>query len=140
MAKLHGRFGSLFISDDAGATFVEFEEAMDIDADNNLDEIETTTKNSGDVREYIRGRRDLTFGVTALWNETDPGQIKVRASFYGGPNVLTRFRLQDGTGFLEWLDLESFITAYAPGAPNDDASTLDVTFRVTGQHTPSAQP
>lgn len=140
MAKIHGRFGSFFVSDDSGSTYTLLGGVMDIDPDGNLDEVETTTKDSGPVREYIKGRRDLAFTVSALWDETDPGQIKAKSAYYGDTNLFVRFRLQTGSALQEWLDLDTFITTYSPGSPNDDASTLDLSFRVTGAHTPTAQP
>lgn len=140
MTKIHGRLGSFFVSDDAGVTYVKVAGVQDIDPDGNLDEIETTCKDSGAVREYIRGRRDLTFGVTGLWEEDDPGQIKVKDAWYNDTDLLVRFRMQDGVGKLEWLDLQTLLTNWSPGSPNDDASPLAMTLRVTGAHTPTPQP
>jgi hypothetical protein len=140
MSKVHGRFGRLAVSDDAGATYVDLGEIISIDPGGALDEVETTTHQSGPVREYLKGRRDLSFDVAAFWNQDDPGQLIVKTAYYGDTNLFLRLRDEEGSGRDEWLDLDAFSTNFSKGSPNDDAATLDITFRVTGVHSPSAQP
>ncbi len=138
--KVHGRFGSLEVSDDGGANYTRVGGLEEIDPDGNLDEVECTNKDSGKVREYLHGRRDLTVAANGFWDNTDPGQQLVKDAFYDLTNLLLRFRMEDLEGADEWLDVDSIVTNYAPGSPNDDATTLAMSFRVTGEHTPTPQP
>ncbi len=140
MSKVHGRFGSLLVSDDGGSTYIRVGGLEEIDPDGNLDEVECTNKDSGKVREYLAGRRDLVVSANGFWDGTDPGQLIVKTAFYDISNLLLQFRMEDLTGADEWLDVDSIVTNYAPGSPNDDATTLALSFRVTGEHIPTAQP
>lgn len=137
--NIHGRLGRLAVSTDGGGTYTDVNSIEDANANGTLDEVETTTHDDGTQRTYIKGKRDLTIDLSLLFDEDDPGQNVLTDSYFGDVNFLSRFRMEEGAGNEEFLDLDSFITSYAEGSPNEDAATLAITVRVSGSHSPTPQ-
>lgn len=140
MSKIQGRLGRVAISDDGGSIYVDINGIQEATLNGALDEIETTSHDTGTVRTYLQGRRDATIDLSMFWDEADPGQDKVSAAFFGQTVPKLRFRMEEATGLDEFLDVDAFVTSYTEGSPNDDAATLDVSFRITGAFSPAAQP
>lgn len=139
MARIQGRLGRVAVSDDGGASYVDVGCIQDATLNGSLDEIEVTCHESGTVREYLQGRRDATLDLTIWWDEDDPGQDKISAAYFGDSTLKVRFRMEEAAGKDEII-ADAFVTSYTENSPNDDAASLDVSMRITGAFSPSAQP
>ncbi len=139
MSKIQGRLGTLDVSSDGGATWVPVLGAQDISFTGNADELDVSAHDSGIFREYLQGRIDASIDFALWWDEDDPGQGIIKQSYFGALRFDVRFRMQVGSGKDEYK-AKCWVTSFSPSSPNDDAASVDVTLRVTGNFTNTSQP
>lgn len=138
MAKIAGRLGRVAVSNDGGVTFFEVNGITDQTLNAAAAEINVTSHDSGQFEEFIQGRKDATLDLSLLWDEGDVGQGIIKTAFFSATQIRVRFRMQEGVGFAEFTQ-QAIVTSFAPASPNDDASTVDATLRISGSYTLNPQ-
>lgn len=138
MAKIAGLNGRFYVSSDGGSNYTLFGSATDVSLSGSQDTYDTTTKDSSLYKEAIAGRKSATLDVSCFWDEADAGQDIVRTAFFAGTNVYVKFYLRTASGAVQYIS-DSIITSYAPSSPNDDVSTMDISFQLTGSFAESTQ-
>ena|SRR3990167_4772237 len=124
MAKVAGRVQALQYNATAIGAIV------DCSFSGEIEELDSTTHDSGAFREYLAGRMSGTLDVTMKWDQSDTAQSQMADdAFVPGTSRALDFRMETtghkytGTGF---------ITNWSPSAPNDDVAEVSCTIRFTG--------
>ena len=132
MAKVHGRL----------QTFSWNSVAVNgiVDGGLNLErpEIDVTTHDTGDAREFIQGRLAGTIDLTLRWDEADSGQGGMQADFFTGTSRAIYFRMGTGAGLHSFTGT-GIVTSWSVKGPNDDASEVSATVRYSGAIVEGAQ-
>jgi len=132
MSAIPGRVGRVNVSFDNGATYLSAGGLVDATLNGNVDELETTTHDSGGAREYIPNFHDETLDMTMRWDEEDPGQAGLINSTFPTPTTFkVRFVMQVSSGKRRF-DADAFITSFTPSQPLDDTAGFDLTLRLSG--------
>ena len=139
MARIAGRLGRIAVSSDGGSTFVILGCLIDGTLNGSNEELDVTCHEDGQFKDFISGRKDATIDASLHWDEADAGQVKVKDAFFADSILRVRFRMQEATGLQEY-EANSIVTNFSPTSPNDDVADVDVTFRLKGDFTPTAQP
>lgn len=132
MAKIHGRLQSFQWNAVAVAGIV--------DGSLNLErpEVDSTTHDTGDTREFLQGRLAGTVDLSLKWDEADAAQSAMQTDFFAGTSRAIKFRMQTA-GSAHSIDGTGLITSWAPSGPNDDAGEVSVSIRYSGTITENAQ-
>lgn len=138
MAKIAGLNGRFYVSSDGGSNYTLFGGATDVSLSGSQDAYDVTSKDSSLYKEYLAGRKTATLDVSCFWDEADAGQDIVRTAFFAGTNVYVRFYLTTASGAVKY-ESNAIITSYAPSSPNDDVSTMDISFQLTGSFAEGTQ-
>ena len=139
MAAIAGRVGRVQVSFDNGATYLNLGGLVDATLNGNVDELETTTHDSGGARSYISNFHDETMDCTMRWDETDAGQSGLLRTVFPSPTEFkVKYRMEVASGKVEFL-ADAFVTSYSPAMPLDDTASFDISMRLSGT-TQSVQP
>lgn len=129
--RIPGRLAKLDVSPDNGATFENFGGIVDITMNLNVDELETTTHDDGGARTYLPNFHDVTYDVSARWQDGDPGQEIVMVAVFAKTVFSHRFFMEIASG-RKRFDGSTFATSYSPSGPLDDTGQIDVSLRASG--------
>ena len=139
-ASVVGRVNRIAVSDDGGTIYSDLGCLQDASLSAEKDQIDSTCKNDGQYRQFLDGHLAATIDFTLAYDETDPGQTKAAASFYGGADVDIRFRMTTGAGLEEIVDVKASVSSWTLDAPLEGLATVSGTFQLKGDFSPSAQP
>jgi len=103
---------------------------MDATININIDELETTSKDSDGHREYLPNHDDATIDGSLRWLEGDPGQEIMLMQGINKVVLGYRFRLQNVPGRKLFV-AAGFFTSFNPTAPLDDTADADFTIRLS---------
>ena len=125
MAKIHGRLSNFSWN----ATAIN----GIVDASLNLErpEIDVTTHDTGDARQYISGRLAGTVDLTMKWDEADAGQSSMQADLITGTQRAIFFRMETASTKHSFTGTGQ-ITSWSPSGPNDDSGEASVNIRYSG--------
>lgn len=127
-AAIPGRLARWEVSADAGVTYENFGGIVDITMNLSVDELETTTHDSAGNREFIPNFADVTFDVSARWQDSDPGQEIVIVAVFAKTSFPFRFFMEVAPQ-RKRFDGSAFATSYSPSGPLDDTGSLDISVR-----------
>jgi predicted secreted protein len=132
MAKIHGRLSNFSWN----ATAVN----GIVDTSLNLErpEIDVTTHDTGDFREFISGRLAGTVDLTMKWDEADAGQGAMQTDLIAGTQRAIFFRMETASGKHSFTGTGQ-ITSWTPSGPNDDAGEVSANVRFSGNITEATQ-
>lgn len=139
MAVFQGRLGRIYVSDDGGSTFTLLGCVVDATLNASQEEIDSTCHEDNQFRAYITGRKEATIDATVNADKADTGQQIVAAAYDGGTELIVRWRMLEQST-LPQRQTTAIITSFAEATPNDDMATIDITFRLTGDFSETAQP
>lgn len=125
-----GRLSLLEVSQDSGVTYHRVGGNIDATLNINVDELETTSKDSDGHREYIPNHDDVAIDGSMRWLEGDPGQEIMLMQGINKTILSYRFRLQNAPGRKLFV-AAGFFTNFSPTAPLDDTSDADFTIRLS---------
>lgn len=134
MSKIVGRIGAVQISTNGGSSYTLINGLIDATLNGDAAEIKQTSHDDGAYETYLVGRKSWTLDLKFHYDEADAGQIALTNQYFNGTTALYQFYLQSGAGF-KIATGTAFVTKHVDGSPNDDAASLDVTLRITGQLT-----
>ncbi len=83
---------------------------------------------TGNFAEVDGGFSDVTFDVSARWQDGDPGQEIVLVAVFAKTSFLIRFFMEIAPQ-RKRFDGTAFATSYSPSGPLDDTGALDVSLR-----------
>jgi hypothetical protein len=127
-----GRIGAIYVDTDSSISgALEIGKITDATFTMNKDMIDATTKDSGDYRSYKDGFKDATIEVSALWDETDAGQLLVRAAYFADSDLYAWFRVEDTTGEADF-PAQVLVSNMTIGDPMEGMASVDFTLQVTG--------
>ena len=137
--NIAGRISKVAIDDGGG--FVDIGGLMDATLNGAIAELDSTSKDDGQYRTFIVGHRDATLDLSLHWEEDDAGQIKLKENAFAATtaSAIFRFRMEEATGKQEF-SVTGFVTGFNPTSPLDEVADLDVTVRLSGDFSPTAQP
>ncbi len=130
MTSIAGHLSKIVISDDGGATWINLGGIIDMTLNLNIDELETTTHDSGGARSYIPNHHDATVDGTLRWDEDDLGQASVLEAVFDKTSFLVQLTMQTQLG-KKRFDASAFATNCSPGGPLDDTAGLALTLRLS---------
>lgn len=125
-----GRLQRILVSDDGGGIFVNLGGIVDATLNLNIDELEVTSHDDNGARVYIPNHHDATVDGTLRWDEDDSGQGKILDAVFDKSVFEIEFYMEVTAGRV-YFTADAFATSFAPGAPLDDAATLDLTLRLS---------
>jgi hypothetical protein len=138
MAKIEGRLQTMAV--DNGGGFVNINGIVDGSFTLEVEELDSTTHDSGAFRSFLGGRGMATVELTLRYDEADPGQLSLATAAIGQLDTYGwRFRQQVGGGFKQWTSTSGMVTSYNPSGPNDDLAELSVSIRMSGTITDTTQ-
>ena len=138
MAKIEGRLQTLQV--DNGGGFVTINGLIDGSFTLTVEELETTTHDSGAFKSFLGGRGSGEISASLRWDEADAGQLSLATAAIGQLDTYGwRFRMETASGKKQWTATAGLVTSYNPTGPNDDISGLDVTIRLSGTITDTNQ-
>jgi hypothetical protein len=139
MAKLTGKSCSFLVKNAAGLAYVEVGQVQEIgDVSVTAEEVDVTTLDAGDYRDYIQGFKDPgECDLSVIWDpnlathdETEDGLIGLFTS--GEVRDCAIKWNSSAVGGFTWGTFRAFIRDMTFGALNaDDAQMLNPVFRLT---------
>lgn len=126
MAKIAGRLQTLRV----GAS-VDVNGIVDGSISLEVEELDSTTHDSGGFREFLTGRMAGTMDFTMKWDGSDTGQLALETASFDRTQIAVEFRMNTGSTLREYTGTAQ-ITNWAPNGPNDDVAELSVSMRLTG--------
>lgn len=127
-AAIPGRLAKTEVSPDGGTTYENFGGIVDVTFNLNIDELETTTHDSGGAREFIPNFHDVTLDISARWMDGDPGQEIVLNAVFA--KIVFPFRfIMETAPTRKKFEGSAFATSYSPSGPLDDTGSIAVSLR-----------
>lgn len=131
MSAVAGRISRIEVSDDLGVSWENLGNLVEATFNLNVDELECTTHDSNGAREYIPNHHDAEITGQLRWDQDNLGQGIVLDAAFAKTVFMVRFRIEVGTGRLEFV-ADGFATTYSPSTPLDDTANIDFTLRLSG--------
>lgn len=125
-----GRLGKVFVSTDAGATYIPVSGVVDMKPNQNLQELETTSHDSNGHREYIPNHDDATMDLNCRFLDQDGGQLALKNSLEFKKVLQIKYMFDSVQGHSQYT-ASCFPTKISPAAPLDGVATFDVTLRLS---------
>ena len=127
--------GQVYVSIDAGVTWLPVGEVKDATITVTQDDIDATSFDSVGWKENIVGLKSWEMSMEALYvNQTfrgNQGQLNVQNSILGGQVVRWRLLPLRGTGDLGYMG-DGFVTSFEVNVPVDDAVNLSLSVMGSG--------
>lgn len=103
--------------------------AKDVELSLDSDEIDVTTRNSGDWKEFLQGHKEWTLDIEQLWVGADDGIQALIDSWLQGTTLSVAIKDENGLGW----DGTAFVQSLRLAQPLTDAVGLPCTLRGTGE-------
>lgn len=138
MALTRGRIQTASFDDGGGADLI----GRIVDGEFTLEssEIDVTTHDSDDFREFLQGRKSGTVELSCRADEADVGQIATIAAHLAETAGTLVWETRGGVSGADRYTASAFCMNASISAPNDEEAKITFTFRLTGTITLSAIP
>ena len=131
MACIAGRLSRLEVSTDGGTVYNDVGNLVSATMNLNVDALECTVHQDNGARTFVPGHHDATIDGSLRWEQDDTGQAAIRASAFAKTTLDYRFRIETGSGRVEYTG-QGFATSYSPSTDLDDTANIDFTIQMSG--------
>jgi predicted secreted protein len=120
------------LSVDGGTSYQVIGEGRDATLSISQNEIEATSFDSGGWSEYIPGLKEWNVDIEALHVPTNVGQENLYEALVDGAKIKIKLLPKTGTGNIGYKG-DAFVTSWEINPTPDDAVSVSVSFRGTGE-------
>lgn len=139
-AAIAGLLATLELSIDGGTTYQKIGECKDMTLTVQGSEVDVTSHDSGDWKEFIYGRKEWSAEAEALYVDSNAGQDNVYTALNGKTIIKLRFRPAGAASGKDQFTGDALVLNWDLSGPNDDAAASKLSFKGTGALTKAAQP